>query len=336
LPDATPTSTKPPSRARRNKLLLAAQVIVAAIVLWYVGKSVAEQLTKFRTQPLGIVEPRWGYIALAALLTLCGFGVLIETWRRMMIAWGERVGFADATAIWFTSNLIRYAPGSTVVQLGAMAHLSHKQQISPTAATGASVINTAVNIATGFIVALAGGAKVLDAMSKGYAKLGVALAILLLIGILALPLFLPRIVGAIERRIKKPLVAGHLPMSAIYVSLIGNVIGWALYGMSYTALVTGIIGGASGSVVQYTAVYAGAYVMGYLVFLVPAGAVVRESAQVAALPLLGLATAPQAVVISIAARLLTMALEILPGFFFFSRGSRSRPSELTERNGSKP
>jgi hypothetical protein len=335
LPDATPTSIAPPSRARRNKLLVAAQLVIAAIIVWVVGKRVAEQLTNLRNQPL-VYEPRWQFIALAALCTLAGFAVLIETWRRMIIAWGDRLSFADAAAIWFTSNLVRYAPGSTLVQLGAMAHLSFKKKVSPMAATGASVINTAVNIATGFIVALAGGYEVLNLMSRGYAKVGVAVAVALLVGILVLPLFLPRILGAVERHTGKTLVAGRLPVTAIYVSLLGNLIGWMLYGMSYMALVTGVIGSAPGSLVQYTAVYAGAYVMGYLVFLVPAGAVVREGAQVSALPWLHLATTPQAVVISIAARLLTMALEIIPGFYFFSRGGRSRPSELTERNGSKP
>jgi hypothetical protein len=289
----------------------------------------------FRGQPL-VFHPRWGLILLAAGLTLAGFVVLIEVWRRLIVAWGDTLGFADAARIWFVSNLVRYAPGSTLVQLGAMAHLSRKQQISATAATGASVINVAVNIATGFIIALIAGYEVLDAMSGGYASVGVAVAIAMLIGILMLPMFLPALLGAIERRTGRALVSGRLPRRAIYVSLVGNLIAWVLYGASYKALVAGVIGTASGSVAQYTAVYAGAYVMGYLVFFVPAGAGIREGVQIGALPLLHLATAPQATLISISARLLSIILEILPGLFFLSRGTRSRHQELTERNGSKP
>src|SRR4051812_15830300 len=100
LPDATPTSIAPPSRARRNKLLIAAQVVVAAIVVWFVGKNVAEQVSKFREQPL-VVEPRWGMIALAAGLMLAGFVVLTETWRRIIVAWGDTLSFTDAARIWF-------------------------------------------------------------------------------------------------------------------------------------------------------------------------------------------------------------------------------------------
>jgi hypothetical protein len=303
--------------------------------LWFVGRSVAEQISKFRDQPLGI-DPRWGMIALAAGFTLAAFVILIETWRRIIVAWGDTLSFGDAARIWFVSNLVRYAPGSTLVQLGAMAHLSRKQAISPTAATGASVINVAVNITTGFIVALVAGYDTLNEMSFGYAKLGVAVALLMLIGILTLPFFLPTLLGVIEKRTGKALVAGRLPMSAIYLSLVGNVIAWTLYGMSYRALIAGVIGSATGSLAQYVAVYAGAYVMGYLVFFLPAGAGIREGVQVGALPLLHLATAPQATVISICARLLSMALEVVPGLFFLSRGNRSRNQQLTERNGSKP
>jgi hypothetical protein len=309
--------------------------VIAAIVLWYVGRSVAEQIARFRDQPL-VIEPRWEMIALAAAFTLAGFVVLIETWRRIIVAWGDRLSFADAARIWFVSNLVRYAPGSTLVQLGAMAHLSRKQAISPTAATGASIINVAVNITSGAIVALIAGYEAVNVMSYGYAKLGVAIAIAMLIGILALPLFLPTLLGVVERRTGTPLVSGRLPVRAIYVSLVGNLVAWTLYGMSYKALIAGVIGTAPGSLAQYVAVYAGAYVMGYLVFFAPAGAGIREGVQIGALPLLQLATAPQATVISICARLLSMALEIIPGLFFLSRGTRSRHQELTERNGSKP
>jgi hypothetical protein len=324
-------------------------------VLWFVGRKLAEQWAVFRNTPL-VVEPRWTMIVLSAAIMLGAFVVLIETWRRIIIAWGDTLGFADAARIWFVSNLVRYAPGSTLVQLGAMAMLSRRQRISATAATGASVINVAVNIATGFIIALIAGYGALDVMSGGYAKIGVVVAIAMLIGILALPALLPPILSAVEARTGARLVAGRLPVSAIYVALVGNLIAWTLYGLSYRALVAGVIGSATGSMAQYVAVYAGAYVLGYLVFFLPAGAGVRESVQVTALPLLHLATGPQAVLISVSARLLSMVLEIVPGLLFFSRGTRSRsmtavhgetptggaqrpgpeqPNDLTEGNGSK-
>ena len=159
-----------------------------------------------------------------------------------------------------------------------------------------------------------------------------------MLGVLALPFILPSILGLVETRLGKPLVTGRLPIGAIYLTLVGNIVAWMLYGLSYWMLVGGVIGSAPGSIAQYIAVYAGAYVLGYLVFFLPAGIGAREVAQAITL------TARSARDESAggrhprsSARLwLTMVLEILPGFFFFSRGTRPRHQELTERNGSKP
>jgi hypothetical protein len=142
--------------------------------------------------------------------------------------------------------------------------------------------------------------------------------------------------GLLKAMTGRDLALGRLPVSAIYISLIGNLAAWALYGLSYRALVAGVIGVANGPVATYIAVYAGAYVVGYLAFLMPAGAGVREFVQISALTSLGLATEPQAAAIAVCARLLSMILEIVPGLFFLSRSIRPRHQELTERNGSKP
>ena len=83
----------------------------------------------------------------------------------MIIAWGETLSFADATRIWFVSNLVRYAPGSTVWQIGAMARArANGGDLGHAAAAGASaIINTVVNIATGVVVALIAGYDARDA-----------------------------------------------------------------------------------------------------------------------------------------------------------------------------
>ena len=265
-------------------------------------------------------------IAVSAAVTLLAFGVLIETWRRMIVAWGDRLGFADAMRIWFVANLARYLPGSQLLQLGAMAELSRRRRISPAAATGASLINTAVNIATGFIVALVFGYGAMSTLTHGHATLGLAAAVIVLAGVLSLPVVLPRALGVLRSATGRELALGALPLRAIYVSLAGNIVAWVLYGLSYRALVAGVIGTASGTVPEYIAVYAAAYVLGYLVFALPAGAGVREGVQWKALPLLGLATVPQALVIAAAARLLSMILDVLPGLILLSRGHRASTS----------
>jgi glycosyltransferase 2 family protein len=306
--------------------------VIAAIVLWYIGKRLVEQWSKFRDQPL-TVHPRWGMIALSAAITLVAYALLIETWRRIVVAWGDRLGFADAARIWFVSNLVRYVPGGTAFQLMAMAELSRRRRISPAAAAGASVINVAVNIATGFIVALVAGYAAVDRLSHGHANLGVAVALLTLAGVLLLPVLLPHMLGFLERTTGRVLPIGRLPVRAVYISLAGNLAAWILYGLSYRALVAGVVGSASGSAGDYIAVYAAAYVLGYLVFAAPAGLGAREGAQIDALPALGLATLKQATLISAVARLMSMVLDIVPGLILLSRGTRPRSQEQTDQHG---
>jgi hypothetical protein len=237
--------------------------------------------------------------------------------------------------VWFVSNLVRYLPGSFVVQLGALAELSRRKRVSPVAATGASVINTSVNIASGFVVALAAGFKALDTLSNRHAFLGAVVAIVMLFVLILLPDILPVGLRLVKRFSGRDFTVARLPRSAIYISVMGNLVAWALYGLAYMALVAGVIGSARGSPIDYIGVYAAAYVIGYLFVLLPAGAGIRESVQLAALPMLGLATAPQATIISITARLLSMILEIAPALLFLARGVRPGPQAPTLIDGSK-
>jgi hypothetical protein len=85
---------------------------------------------------------------------------------------------------------------------------------------------------------------------------------------------------------------------------------------------------------DYIAVYAAAYVIGYLFILLPAGAGIREGIQMNALPMLGLATLGQATVIAVSARLWITVLEVAPALFFLARGSRRNTPVSTPRHGS--
>jgi hypothetical protein len=284
-----------------------------------------EQWKAFRAAPSVELHPQWGLVALSCAIIFATYAVLIETWRRILVGWGERLPFGDAAHIWFVSNLARYLPGvSQVFVLGALAELARRRRISPAAAAGAALINTAVNIASGFVIALLAGFTALDKLSNGHATLGVWVAVVLLVGLLLLPNILPRMLAVFQRVTGRQLALGALPRSAIYISLAGNLIAWAMYGLALQFFVRGVIGHDTGSLVDYIAVWAGAYVIGYLAFLLPAGLGAREFALVDGLTMLRLTTAGPAGVIAVAARLWLTVLEIVPALLFLLRRTRSR------------
>jgi hypothetical protein len=333
LPDATPTSIDPPSpdrrdsSARRGLLRIAVYVLITAVVLAFIARAVAPLWKQFRTTPLE-AHPRWGMIVLASLVVLAAYGVLIETWRRMVFAWdgNERLSFDGAARIWSLSSLARYLPGNTFIQVGALAALARQQQVSATAAAGSAAINTIVAIAAGFVVACAAGWRALSAAANGWATLELVLVAALFALLLSLPALMPRALAVARRVTGRPLDVGTLPRRGVYASIAGNVIAWCLYGIAFQLFVIGVLGRAPGSTLDFIAVYSSAYVVGYLAFWLPAGIGVRDTTQAGGLVLLGLATGPQAAVVAICARLWITLLELLPALFYLARSTRRRAS----------
>ena len=256
---------------------------------------------------------------------MAAYVVLIETWRRMVIAWGETLAFSDAAAIWFVSNLVRYVPWGSVLQVGALAELARRRHVSPTTATGASMINVAVNITTGFVAALVLGFTSANPLARGRAPWALWLGVALLGGLMLLPAIFPRIVRRVQRITARPIAVGALPRRAMYVSLVGNVAAWAMYGLAFELFVRGVLGRNAGTAAGFIAAWAGSYVTGYLAVLLPAGLGAREAAMSAALLGLHIATFGEAAVIAVSARLWLTALEIIPALLYLARATRPRP-----------
>jgi hypothetical protein len=152
--------------------------------------------------------------------------------------------------------------------------------------------------------------------------------------LLLLPSVMPWLLGLVQRTTGRQLGLAVLPRSAIYVSLVGNLVAWTMYGLAFQYFVHGILGHGAGSIADYVAVWSAAYVIGYLALLLPAGVGVREGALVSGLTMLHLAAFGPATVVAISARLWLTVLEILPALIYLARGTRPRPQDTTRRDGS--
>ncbi|HEY6827762.1 MAG TPA: hypothetical protein VI259_12970 [Gemmatimonadaceae bacterium] len=323
MPSAIPTSTSPPSRARRSKLWLVGQLVVTAVVLWYVGKALVKQWRDFSGKPLTI-NANWTALLASVIVVLVIYALLVETWRRIVVNWEStrtpaHFGFWTAARIWSISNLGRYVPGK-VWQIGAMATLSERAGISPVAAVGSSILNVIVNISTGFLVALVAGWKSFDQLSRGYTTIGVVLLVIVMGSVLLLPIALPILLDIARRMTGKDLAMGTVPHRAVYLAIAGNVAAWMLYGLAFQLFVRGVTGDATGSFANYVTAWAWPYIFGYLAFFVPGGLVVREGALTLALGVLQLATPQTALVIAATSRLWLTLTELLPGLTFLALG----------------
>jgi glycosyltransferase 2 family protein len=330
LPDATPTPIAPPSPVRRNRAWVAAQIVLTAVVVWFVGTTLVDQWREFRGVTF-VTRPDWRFIVGSGVVVLLAYAVLIETLRRILLSWAAPsetdnrppLSFMGVARMWSISNFGRYIPGK-VWGIGAMATMAHEAGIPAVAAAGSAVLNTVVNIATGFLVALIAGWRSFDEISKGRTWIGIALLIVAALGIVALPAILPRMLDVVRRVTRREISVTSVPHRAVYIALVGNLVSWLVYGAAFQLFVFGVVGEATGSFADYVTAYAWPYILGYLAIFAPGGLVVRDGALVVALTTLGIAPPQQALLISLTSRLWLTVLELLPGVLFLAAGARPR------------
>ncbi len=261
------------------------------------------------------------------MVVFLAYALLIETWRRTVAAWGERLAWTDAARIWFISNLGRYLPGK-VWQLGAMSAMARERGVSAVAAAGSAIVVNLVNLLAGVGVVAVTGAEYLEA--RGAA---IGLAITLAIAIAATPWVLPLIARAATTVLRRPIDLPSLPHSALWTAAVGCVVAWLLYGIAFWLLVAGTLGTSVGPLASYVAAFTGSYLVGYIAIFAPGGIGVREKSLVVSLSRLALPPGAPGIV-ALTSRLWLTVLEVIPGILLLAHGAwRSDRPSLSDHGG---
>ncbi|HEX4470189.1 MAG TPA: lysylphosphatidylglycerol synthase domain-containing protein [Gemmatimonadaceae bacterium] len=305
----------------------AAQVVLLVAIVGFAVYALRTQWSK-SSATLEQIHPSWGWVAISGVIFLSTYCVLLETWREVLRIWGARLDFVNAARIWTISNLGRYVPGK-LWQIGAMAMMAEREQVSPIAATGSSILNVVVNLVAGFVVVAVLGWPLLDLPAiRGGRTLAIVFIVAGTAVLAALPRALPVLVQTLGRLTARDFKIGAFPAMAIVVSIIGNLIAWITYGAAFATFSRGIVGSSNGPLTAYIAVYALSYLVGYLVLFLPSGIGARELAMVVLLPAAHLADPAQAAVLAVTSRLWLTILEIAPGALFLTSDAlRRRPRE---------
>ena len=308
---------------RQRKLFVAAQLVAAALLIFFIGRDLASQWTAMRAQPLETEVSPLALTASAAVV-LATYALLVQVWRILLMGAGASLPFWRAARIWSISNLWRYVPGK-IWQVGAMSALAQRERVSPVAAAGAAVLSTVLNIATGLALVLLLAWRFLEGWSAHAKPVAIALLVAAVLGLVALPYVLPRIGAAAGRVAGRDVRISAPPAWAIAIATAGNVLSWLLYGMAFLWLVRGLLGDSGGAPWQYIAVFTASYVVGYLFLVIPGGIGPREGVMLWMLATLSLTTDKQAALVTVASRLWLTLLELVPGLLFLAF-DRIRPS----------
>jgi hypothetical protein len=319
-PAASESAPPPPApRPSVRRLSAVVQVVVIGAVAWFAARSLGDQWTAFRERALE-VRPNWWGIVGSALLVLLTYALLVQSWRALVRAWGDRLSYGDAARIWAISNLGRYVPGK-VWSIGAMGVLARRAGVSPVAAAGSAVLGTLVNLAAGFVVLFLAGRDVLAALFPGAARFAALLPVLGVAGLVAVPATIPLVARAAARLTGRAYVPVRVPARVLLGVSAANVASWIFYGVAFRWFAGALLPDLAGKWVEYVAVFAGSYLAGYLALVVPGGLGVRELSMAAALVRLGAADAPSAALLAVASRLWLTVLELAPGLAFVARGA---------------
>ncbi len=292
-------------------------------MLWFAYRALRGSWAELRRQPLPD-RVSWEWVVASTGAFALAYLVLIQTWRMIVASWDRQLSFIDAARIWLVSSLGRYVPGR-VWQIAAMGAMAQRAGVSPVAATGSAVMNVVVNIAAGFAVVMATGWRLLALPYAGAPAVAFAIIVVAVVLLMVVPWLTPFVLRFAERVTGRPQVIGAPPRHAIGYAVVGNVVGWILYGVAFQLLARALFDSAPGGLAAYVAVYTLSYLVGYLVLPAPAGVGVREASMITLMPAAGLASAAQATVLAIASRLVLTVLDIVPGLLLLGRDTIRRP-----------
>jgi len=276
------------------------QLVVAGVVVAMVWRTFAANWREFTSLHVTLA-PKPGWIGLASLVVFATYAIQVESWRRILAGWGQRLTYGRAARIWLLVNLGRYIPGK-VWSVAGLIVLAQRAGVEAWAAGASAFAIQAVGIGTAVaLVALAtpGAASPLRLAVGGLIAVGT-------IGILAWDRVARRLAALVGRSEQ----FRALPLAAVAESATLTFASWVTYGVAFWLLVPGLglTGGGHLSLPTAAGVFALGYILGLLALFAPGGVVVRELTFIGLLtPALG---SGGAVALSVGSRVLLTLTEV--------------------------
>lgn len=277
-------------------------VLALALAVW----AVASQWDQV-SEAVRSMDP----LLLLAALSLGIVYVLLTmlSWRAVLADHGTVLPLPAAARVFLVSQLGKYVPGG-VWNIVAAAEMGAEHRIPRRRSVTAMLVTVLISIVTGLLLAAASMPWAPPALSD---RFGWAFLSLPVFAVLLLPPVLDRLVGLALRLTKGEPLERPLGWRGIGAATGWALLAWVVAGLQVWALAVGVGMPADlRSLVLCLGGYAFAWVVGFLVVVVPAGAGVRES--VLALMLgASLSTGGVLVVVLLSRVVLTLADLLLGG-----------------------
>lgn len=265
----------------------------------------------------------WGWLVIASVVWLGSFTLLVGLWATSLRWWQQRLDFATALRMFVLTNLARYIPGA-VWQFMGLAAFAIEERVSPVAITSAVLLQQMVLLATGVLLSLALAPALLSPGAAALPPWGAPAIVLtgLLLLMWVFPVALPALQRRLEALLHRNLPMPKPPVAGFALYLVGTVLGWVGYGVSFWLFAHAWLGDAAPGPLLAAAAFVASYVAGIIAVFAPGGIVVRETALVAALR--GAIGTDPAFLLAVSARLWLIALEIVGASVVIALGGRTQ------------
>jgi hypothetical protein len=311
-----------PTSPRRRRLNTAVRAIALLLSLGFLAAVTASQWQELRAYEWSL-QPGWLALSYAALFA--AWLLELSAWRFILGTLGGALRWRRAAQTWFLASLARYIPGNIWQFLG-MAELA--------ADDGVSRITTLTSI---FLYQILGTAAGLSLAAVYFAVAGAgawlsALRPLLLLVPLGLLLCHPRLLSwmlnQVMRLLKRPPVEVTLTWGQIWLVLLAYLGVWLLMGSGFALLAKAVVPVSAEQFAALIAVWAAAFVVGYLSMLVPGGLGVREGVMI--LLLAPVFVAPEPTIVALLARLWMVGGELAGAGLALASRTRDRRRQAVE------
>ncbi|CAN5632409.1 hypothetical protein BH23GEM3_BH23GEM3_24180 [soil metagenome] len=306
---------------------VASGVFIAA-ALGFLGAAVYRNLEELRGFAWE-VRPVLLVLSIAAHIAVLLWGVRV--WQLLLRRFAVRIPFRTLARIWFLSGIARYIPGK-VWQFIGVAHLGSAVGLHPmTGITSLAVQMGMSLLGAGMAAVYFLPLGVVDTLAPAAGDTAARVVVLLRwaapLGILFVH---PGVIGAalaLFRRFAKRATVEWSGGWADGIWLLAlSTVGWVLYGGAFYLFLASLVPLPVSALPAVTAMNALAFIVGYVIFVAPAGVGPKEGALTALLT--ALVPLPVAAVLAIAARLWTVAAEVIPALLLLrgARGSVEPPA----------
>jgi glycosyltransferase 2 family protein len=255
-------------------MLVAFKLLIVVVVVWFIRSTIVAGWTELEKSPPH-VDFRW--LAAAGGLYLLGTLFSGIFWYFALRRLGQNVSFWTALRAFYIGHLGKYVPGKAMVVI-LRAGLIRGPGVDASLAVVSIFFETLTMMSVGALLAAA----IVAVWFRGQPLLlCTSLVVLAVAGLPTFPPLFRRLVRLIGLGRLKPGILERLDRLGYGIVLLGwllNVIGWAILGLSYWAVLRSLGGDSGDPLAQlhlYTAGVSLAVVAGFVSF-VPAGAVVRD------------------------------------------------------------